>query len=253
MKENEEIIGICRKSRANQNIERQVRNILNKYPNARIIKITCSGAKVIGYKDFEKVIKEVKENKKNKNYKLVFDSASRMSRDSEGGCELYEDLFNHNVSIEFLKEPQINTDVFRKTLNNQIELQAKTGNEATDKLINTVIQALNDYTIALAKEQIKKVFDEAETELKNIHQRTSEGLLTAKLNGKRVGTPKGPKLTTKKSIQANEIIIKQYKVFGNGTLNATETMKLAGIDKNTFYKYKRELLEEQATDIKDTI
>ena len=253
MKENEEIIGICRKSRANQNIERQVRNILNKYPNARIIKITCSGAKVIGYKDFEKVIKEVKENKKNKNYKLVFDSASRMSRDSEGGCELYEDLFNHNVSIEFLKEPQINTDVFRKTLNNQIELQVKTGNEATDKLINTVIQALNDYTIALAKEQIKKVFDEAETELKNIHQRTSEGLLTAKLNGKRVGTPKGTKLTTKKSIEAKEIIIKHYKVFGNGTLNATETMKLAGIDKNTFYKYKRELLEEQATDIKDTI
>ena len=253
MKENEEIIGICRKSRANQNIERQVRNILNKYPNARIIKITCSGAKVIGYKDFEKVIKEVKENKKHKNYKLVFDSASRMSRDSEGGCELYEDLFNHNVSIEFLKEPQINTSVFRKTLNNQIELQAKTGNEATDKLINTVIQALNDYTIALAKEQIKKVFDEAETELKNIHQRTSEGLLTAKLNGKRVGTPKGTKLTTKKSIQAKEIIIKHYKVFGNGTLNATETMKLAGIDKNTFYKYKRELLEEQATNIEDTI
>ena len=253
MKENEEIIGICRKSRANQNIERQVRNIQNKYPNARIIKITCSGAKVIGYKDFEKVIKEVKENKKHKNYKLVFDSASRMSRDSEGGCELYEDLFNHNVSIEFLKEPQINTDVFRKTLNNQIELQAKTGNEATDKLINTVIQALNYYTIALAKEQIKKVFDEAETELKNIHQRTSEGLLTAKLNGKRVGTPKGTKLTTKKSIEAKEIIIKHYKVFGNGTLNATETMKLAGIDKNTFYKYKRELLEEQATDIKDTI
>lgn len=253
MRENEEIIGICRKSRANQNIERQVRNILNKYPNARIIKITCSGAKVIGYKDFEKVIKEVKENKKNKNYKLVFDSASRMSRDSEGGCELYEDLFNHNVSIEFLKEPQINTDVFRKTLNNQIELQAKTGNEATDKLINTVIQALNDYTIALVKEQIKKVFDEAETELKNIHQRTSEGLLTAKLNGKRVGTPKGTKLTTKKSIEAKEIIIKHYKVFGNGTLNATETMKLAGIDKNTFYKYKRELLEEQATNIEDTI
>ena len=181
MEEKEEIIGICRKSRANQNIARQVRNILAKYPKARIIKITCSGSKVIGYKDFENVIKEIKENKRNKKYKLVFDSASRMSRDSEGGCELYEDLFNHNVSIEFLKEPHINTDVFRNTLNNQIELQAQTGNEATDKLINTVIQALNDYTIALAKEQIKKVFDEAETELKNIHQRTSEGLLTAKL------------------------------------------------------------------------
>lgn len=253
MEENEEIIGICRKSRANQNIERQVRNILAKYPTARIIKITCSGSKVIGYKEFEKVIKEVKENKKHKKYKLVFDSASRMSRDSQGGCELYEDLFNHNVNIEFLKEPNINTEVFRNTLNNQIELQAQTGNEATDKLINTVIQALNDYTIALAKEQIKKVFDEAETELKNIHQRTSEGLLTAKLNGKRVGTPKGTKLTTKKSIEAKEIMLKHYKIFGNGTLNATDTMKLARIDKNTFYKYKRELLEEHATNINETI
>lgn len=253
MEENQEIIGICRKSRPNQNIERQVRNILAKYPTARIIKITCSGSKVIGYKDFEKVIKEVKENKRNKNYKLVFDSASRMSRNSEGGCELYEDLFNHNVNIEFLKEPHINTEVFKNTLNNQIELQAKTGNEATDKLINTVIQALNDYTIALAKEQIKKVFDEAETELKNIHQRTSEGLLTAKLDGKRIGTPKGAKLTTKKSIEAKETMLKHYKIFGNGTLNATDTMKLAGIDKNTFYKYKRELLEEHATEENQTI
>lgn len=253
MEESEEVIGICRKSRPNQNIERQVRNILAKYPTARIIKITCSGSKVIGYKDFEKVIKEVKENKRHRKYKLVFDSASRMSRDSEGGCELYEDLFNHNVNIEFLKEPQINTEVFRNTLNNQIELQAQTGNEATDKLINTVIQALNDYTIALAKEQIKKVFDEAETELKNIHQRTSEGLLTAKLDGKRVGTPKGTKLITKKSKEAKEIMLKHYKIFGSGTLNATDTMKLAGIDKNTFYKYKRELLEEHATNIEDTI
>lgn len=170
----EEIIGIARISRGKQNIDRQIRNIQAKYPQARIIKIVCSGAKVIGYKDFEKVIKEAKENIHNKKYKLVFDSASRMSRDSEGGCNLYEDLFNSNVEIEFLKEPHINTEVFRNTLNNQIELQAQTGNEATDKLINTVIQALNDYTIALAKEQIKKVFDEAETELKNIHQRTSE-------------------------------------------------------------------------------
>ncbi len=92
----------------------------------------------------------------NRKYKLVFDSASRMSRDSEGGCQLYEDLFNHNVSIEFLKEPHINTEVFKKALDNQIKLQVTTGNEATDKLINTVIKALNDYTIALAKRTNKE-------------------------------------------------------------------------------------------------
>lgn len=105
-----------------------------------------------------------------------------MSRDSKGGCELYEDLFNHNVCIEFLKEPWINTAVYKKALDNQIKLQIKTGNEATDKLMETIIQALNDYTIALAKDQIKKVFDQAQKELEDIHQRTKEGMFTARLN-----------------------------------------------------------------------
>ena len=76
--------------------------------------------------------------------------------------------------------------------------------------------------------------------------------MTAKLAGKRIGTPKGTKLITKKSIEAKETL-KHYKVFGTGNLNATETMKLAGIDKNTFYKYKRELLEEYATDIEESV
>lgn len=236
------IIGVVRKSTRKQHIERQVRNILAKYPNARIVRITHCGATVIGYKDFQKVINEAKAGTVNRKYKLVFDSASRMSRDSEGGCQLYEDLFNHNVSIEFLKEPHINTEVFKKALDNQIKLQVTTGNEATDKLINTVIKALNDYTIALAKEQIKKVFDQAQKELEDIHTRTSEGILTAKLEGKRVGLSKGSKLTTKKEKKAKEIILKHSKLF-NGTLNDIECRKLAGVSRNSYYKYKAELKE----------
>ena len=236
----EEVIGIARISRKTQNIQRQIRNIQNIYPNARIIKITCSGAKVIGYKEFEKVIAEAKENKGNKKYKLVFDSASRMSRDSEGGCKLYEDLFNHNVSIEFLKESHINTEVFRKALDNQIRLQVQTGNEATDKLINTVIKALNDYTIALAKYQIKKVFDQAQKELEDIHARTSEGLEIAKSNFKQIGQKKGVKLTTQKSVAAKALIKKYSKEF-DGVLLDKEVIKLVNISKNTYYQYKRAL------------
>lgn len=172
--EKEIIIGIARISTSKQNIERQVRNILEKYPKAHIIKITCSGSKVIGYEEFERVIKEVKENKGNKKYKLVFDSASRMSRDSEGGCNLYEELFNSNVSIEFLKEPYINTEVYKKAMDNQIQINLNTGNKATDNLMNTIIQALNKYSLELAKEQIKKVFDQAQKELEDLHQRTAE-------------------------------------------------------------------------------
>lgn len=161
----------------------------------------------------------------------------------KSGCELYEDLFKRDISIEFLKEPHINTEVYKEALNNQIKIKLETGNKATDELMNTIIEALNKYTIELAKEQIKIVFDQAQKELEDLHIRTSEGMETAKRNGKRVGTPKGAKLTTKKSKEAKETILKHCKDF-NGTLNDIECMKLTGLARNTFYKYKRELKED---------
>ena len=48
------------------------------------------------------------------------------------------------------------------------------------------------------------------------------------------------KLTTKKSISAKEIILKHSKDF-NRTLNDNACSKVAGISRNTFYKYKAEL------------
>lgn len=229
------IIGVARISRKTQNIERQIRNILAKYPNAKIIKIICSGAKVVGYKEFEKVIKGLKSGDT-----IVFDSASRMSRNSKEGCDLYEKLFYRNVNIEFLKEPYINTNVFKETLNKQIETRLDTGDKATDKFVNTIIEALNNYTIELAKEQIKKVFDQAQKELEDLHQRTSEGIETAKIEGKRIGLPKGSKLTTKKSVEAKAIILKHSRDF-NGTLNDVDCRKLTNISRNSYYKYKKEL------------
>ena len=236
------IIGVARISTKKQNIERQVRNIQEKYPNARIIKITCSGSKVIGYEDFEKIVNEAKAGKGKKKYKLIFDSASRMSRDSEGGCNLYEELFKSNVSIEFLKEPYINTEVYKKAIDNQIQISLNTGNKATDDLMNTIIQALNKYSLELAKEQIKKVFDQAQKELEDLHQRTSEGILTAKLEGKQIGRATGTKVETKKAKATKEIILKHCKTFG-GSLTDKECMELAKVHRETYYNYKRELKE----------
>lgn len=236
----EEIIGIARISTSHQNIERQIRNILEKYPLAKIIKITCSGAKVIGYEEFEKVITEVTENKRDLKYKLVFDSASRMSRDSNGGCKLYEKLFNSNVEIEFLKEPYINTETYKQTIKNQIVTRLSTGNKATDEFVNTILEALNKYSIELAKDQIKKVFDQAEKELQDLHQRTSEGMLTAKLNGKQIGRQVGSKIETKKAKATKEIILKHCKTFG-GSLTDKECMALANVHRQTYYNYKKML------------
>ena len=230
------IIGVARISRPTQNIQRQIRNILTKYANAKIIKIICSGAKVTGYTEFVNVVEKLEAGDV-----LIFDSASRMSRNSKEGCELYEKLFNRNVEIVFLKEPQINTSVFKEALSSQIKLRLETGNKATDELMNSIIEALNKYSVALAKEQIKIVFDQAQKELEDLHQRTSEGLETAKIAGKQIGRIVGTKVETKKAKATKEIILKHSRDF-EGTLSDIECMKLANVSKNSYYIYKKDLM-----------
>ncbi len=231
------LYGIGRISTGKQNIERQVRNILAKYPNARIIKETYTGTKLEGRKEFENLLKILK-----KGDTLVFDSVSRMSRNSEEGCNLYEDLFNKGINLIFLKEEYINTEVYRKALEHQINIELNTGNKATDELMQTIISALNKYTLALAKEQIKKAFDQAEKEVQDLHQRTKEGIITARLEGKQIGQIKGTKLTTKKKKEAKPLIIKYSKDF-DGSLSDVECIKLIGISRNSYYTYKKELKE----------
>jgi len=141
-----------------------------------------------------------------------------------------------------LKEPHINTEVYKQALQNQIEIKLNTGNKATDEFINNIIEALNKYTIDLAKAQIRIAFEQAEKEVLDLHQRTSEGMKTAKLNGKQIGRVEGRKYTTKKEKEAKEIILKNSKDF-NGTNTDPEVIKIAGISRNSYYKYKAELKE----------
>ena len=232
------LYGVARISTGKQSIERQIRNILEKYPTAKIIQETYTGTKLEGRKEFEKLLKIIQ-----KDDTIVFDEISRMSRNKEEGCALYEDLFNKGVKLIFLKEPHINTEVYKSALENQIKIRLETGNKATDDLINTIIEALNKFTIELAKEQIRIAFDKAQAEVDRLHERTKEGILTAKLNGKQVGRRKGITLETKKSIEAKATILKYSQDF-DGTLDNNACIKLTGISRNSFYKYKRELKEE---------
>ena len=68
------------------------------------------------------------------------------------------------------------------------------------------------------------------------------GQAKAKEQGKRIGLKKGQKLVTKKSIVAKEII-KEYSKDFNGNLSDAEVMKMCGIVRNTYYKYKKEIKE----------
>ena len=106
--------------------------------------------------------------------------------------------------------------------------------------MQSIIAALNKHILALAKKQIYLSFEQSEKEVTDLHQRTKEGIQTARLNGKQIGQKPGVKLTTKKSIAAKKEILKHSKDF-SGTLSDMDVMKLVGLSRNTYYKYKKEL------------
>ena len=143
----------------------------------------------------------------------------------------------------FLKEPHINTDTYKQAIENQLQIAVNSGDNATDELMQSIIAALNKYILALAKKQIYLSFEQSEKEVTDLHQRTKEGIQTARLNGKQIGQKTGAKLTTKKSIAAKKEILKHSKDF-SGTLSDIDTMKLVGLSRNTYYKYKKELKQD---------
>ena len=233
-----QIYGYCRISTPQQNIERQVRNILATYPTAHIIREVYTGTTYQGRRELDKLLHTGQAGDT-----ILFDSVSRMSRNADEGCQLYENLYTQSVTLCFLKEPHINTETYRQTIQRQINTQPETGNAATDSFVSSVIAALNQYTVDLAKEQIRLAFAQAQKEVDDLHQRTREGIQTARLDGKQIGQRQGAKLNVKKAAAAKEVIRKHSKDFG-GTLDDVECMQLAKCSRNSFYKYKREIREE---------
>lgn len=240
------IYGYCRISKPTQNIDRQERNIKDKYKDVEIIKEAYTGTKVYGRKQFEILLKKVVSGDT-----IVFDSVSRMSRAAEEGVKIYFSLYEQGVNLVFLKEPHINTDVYKESQNQSINM---TGNEIAD----CYIEATNKVLMILAKRQIELAFDQAEKEVTDLQQRTSEGMKTAKMNGKQIGQKQGNTLNIKKKEPIKQIIKKYNKDF-SGKLKDSDTISVINgitytdangnkktyhISNNTYYKYKKELAED---------
>lgn len=232
------VYGYARISTKKQSIERQIRNIKAGYPAAIIVQEVYTGT-TAERQAWTKLLKAVQPGDS-----IVFDSVSRMSRNAEEGFALYQGLFEKGVSLVFIKEPQINTETYREAMEKQIGSTVDSGDEATDELIAAITQAVNRYMMRLAEKQIRIAFDQAEKEVQDLHQRTKEGIETARLAGKQIGQQAGRKLNVKKKAPAMELIRKHSKDF-DGQLNDAECMKLAGLSRNTYYAYKRELRQQQ--------
>ncbi|MBR2909029.1 MAG: recombinase family protein [Clostridia bacterium] len=228
------IYGYCRVSTKHQRIIRQITNILEKFPTATIIKEFYTGT-TMSRPRWEWLMSVVQSGDI-----IVFDSVSRMSRNSEEGFQDYKKLYEMGVILIFLNEPMINSSVLDNTRNNLLKVSINTGNTAVDEFFQGNIKLINNFLLALAEEQIKIAFEQSEKEVLDLHTRISEGIREAKKSGTKIGITKGIKLTTKKSIECKEIIKKHSKDFG-GSLDDLEVIKLCGCSRNSYYKYKGEI------------
>lgn len=239
--------GYCRISTPHQNIERQVRNIEAAFPNAIIIKEVYTGTS-LDRPEWNKLYRVLKPKDT-----IVFDSVSRMSRNATEGFSEYQDLYNKDVNLIFLKEPHINTATYKSALARQVSL--------TGDKVDYILEGVNKYLMELAKEQIKLAFDQSEKEVLDLHQRTKEGMETARRNGKQIGQRKGNILNIKKEEPIKAIIKAKSKDF-DGHNSDVEVMAIlsgtiievkddksdnirkipAKVSRNTYYKYKRSIL-----------
>ena len=233
------IYGYARVSTTHQRIARQITNILAVYPNATIIREFYTGT-TQNRPHWEKFLTKV-----TKGDTIVFDSVSRMARNSEEGFKDYKTLYESGINLVFLNEPLINSSVLDATKSKLLNVKIETGNAAVDSFFKGNIELINNFILAIAEEQIKAAFDQAEKEVTDLHSRISQGIREAKKNGTQIGLTKGTTLVTSKSIECKEIIKKHAADFG-GTLNDTEVMTLCKISRNSYYKYKRELKSQTA-------
>ena len=224
----------ARISRKTQSIERQITNCKKEYPDAVIYQEAFTGTR-IERPEWTKLLKQIdRDLRHGDTVTLVFDSVSRMSRNAEEGFKVYEDLYSKGVNLVFLKEHHIDTDTYKKAMKESIPL---TGTE-----LDYLLEGINKYLLALARKQIRLAFNQAEKEVEDLRQRTKEGIREARKNGKQIGQKTGRILNIKKKPEKMEMIKKYSKDF-DGSLSDADAMKLVGVARNTYYKYKKELRE----------
>lgn len=226
------IYGYVRVSTDKQNIDRQIRNILAVDASAKIYQEIFTGTKTTGRHEFQKLLNKVQSGDT-----IIFDSVSRMSRNAAEGFELYKKLFDDGVNLVFINEPYINTDVYKATRDALVPM--------TNTDVDLILAGVNQYLMKLAEKQVELAFEQAQKERDDLSERTRQGLQTAKLNGKQLGRAKGTVVVTKKSDESKKKILKYSKTFG-GDLSDKDLIKLLEIDKNTYYKYKKELKRQMA-------
>ena len=223
------IYGYVRASKPQQSAKR--REIRKAYPDADI---RYEEKEAEERPEWNKLMQEV-----NPGDTIVFDSISVMSRSADEGVETYFSLYDRGINLIFLKEEYINSSTYAGVLRDEIDLTETVGEVAKE---------LRDSFRKFAEKQIRIVFEQSQKAQEKADERSQnigDGIKKAVNKGKSVGRKKGKPIKTKKEEAAEQIIRDNSKSFG-GNLSDVECMKLAGVSRNSYYKYKNLIIGQIA-------
>lgn len=222
---NNTIYGFCRVSTARQKLDRQIANIKAVYPDAVIVTEKFTGT-TVDRPELSKLLKILKPGDT-----VVFDSVSRMSRTAQEGYQLYMSLYERGINLKFLKEPMVDTDVFRQT--------AQLAMTGTD--VDVVLDGINKYLMILAEKQIQIAFDQSQKEVDDLHSRIKEGIRQTQLRGVHVGRVKGHTYETAKARETKRKIKKLSKDFDGNMTDKEILQDYLQISRRTYYSYKQQI------------
>ncbi len=230
------VYAYCRVSTPKQKIERQIKNIQKNHPEIKLKDYymdewTGSNVDRPNWKKLEDKLKA--------GDMIVFDSVSRMSRQAKEGFDLYKRLYEKGIDLQFLKEPFIDTEKYRKAMEINIP-------NIEDRRLKPLMTGLKETLMLLAQDQFIAAFEQVEKEVENLRQSTREGF-TPEARRKISESKRGKTIVTKKSLEIKPKIKKLSKFF-NGNFKDKEVIEFLNINRNTYYKYKKELKQEEIID-----
>lgn len=188
---------------------------------------------------------------------ILFESVSRMSRSKEDGLEEYFRLYNNGVHLIFTKEQHINTESYKKALEN-VNIDLSFLETIKDKDIRQYLESQLKNTEIFMKAKVKgdieRAFEDSEQEVKTLQQRTKQGMAVSKAKGNKLGRPPGKAKESAKAKKIKDFIRKHSKEF-EGTLNNKQVLAMIvgqgiNLSKTSYFKYKSEMLEEAEPTIK---
>ena len=225
------LYGYCSVSTYYQNIDTQKSLILSKYPDSEIYTEERSSSV------FNSLLEELKEGDilivtdiiklytsdgfTEKDVKTVFNSVYRN----------YESIFSKGADIIVINDPYLDSSFFRKVITkNHVDGRSTAEMTASDILEGFIYKAVES---KMDKENLRR------------------NRITDESKKKHFGNKKGTKYNTKKSQPCKDFIKKNLRDFG-GSMTNQEIIEELRIGRNTFFKYKAELLSSLSQYNSDT-